>query len=448
VAGVCSQSVVCQAGQLSIGSSVPLGIGHASMDDHDQKFIQDLCMFITAFGKHHLKVVESEPSLHPHLIEALGILVQISRTEDMETFKICLEYWQWLGANLYNDMSQPGSQLVDALVLQGTAFGRDNPWAARRELYAPVLSSTRSVMITKMARPEEVLIVQDENDPESIIQEVMKDTDAIMLYKSMRETLIYLTNLDVEDTEHIMRRTLAKQVDGSEWKWETLNTLCWAIGSISGAMTEEDEKRFLVLVIKELLGLCEKKKGKENKAVIASNIMYVVGQYPRFLRQHWKFLRTVVNKLFEFMHEPHPGVQDMACETFLKISEKCKRKFVTPQIPPDPTLFIHELLDNIDKHTRDFPQSHQTQVRLSPSQSPSRFLHLHRVLASIQIIMGVRGWPSHHFLQTFYEAVGHMVSAEPDQTHREQLVMRLCAAPNVRLDPIGCAAPENSLVQL
>ena len=30
--------------------------------------------------------------------------------------------------------------------------------------------------------------------------------------------------------------------------------------------------------------------------------MYVVGQYPRFLRAHWKFLKTVVNKLFEFMH--------------------------------------------------------------------------------------------------------------------------------------------------
>ena len=37
--------------------------------------------------------------------------------------------------------------------------------------------------------------------------------------------------------------------------------------------------------------------------------MYVVGQYPRFLRAHWKFLKTVVNKLFEFMHETHPGVQ-------------------------------------------------------------------------------------------------------------------------------------------
>lgn len=38
-------------------------------------------------------------------------------------------------------------------------------------------------------------------------------------------------------------------------------------------------------------------------------VRYVVGQYPRFLRAHWKFLKTVVNKLFEFMHEMHPGVQ-------------------------------------------------------------------------------------------------------------------------------------------
>lgn len=52
----------------------------------------------------------------------------------------------------------------------------------------------------------------------------------------------------------------------------------------------------------DLLGLCEQKRGKDNKAIIASNIMYVVGQYPRFLRAHWRFLKTVVNKLFEFMH--------------------------------------------------------------------------------------------------------------------------------------------------
>lgn len=90
-----------------------------------------------------------------------------------------------------------------------------------------------------------------------------------------------------------MLEKLQYQVDGSQWSWHNLNTLCWAIGSISGAMSEEDEKRFLVTVIKDLLGLCEMKRGKDNKAVVASNIMYVVGQYPRFLRAHWKFLKTV-----------------------------------------------------------------------------------------------------------------------------------------------------------
>ncbi|KAJ3118572.1 hypothetical protein HDU96_000524 [Phlyctochytrium bullatum] len=83
--------------------------------------------------------------------------------------------------------------------------------------------------------------------------------------------------------------------------------LAWAIGSISGAMSEDAEKRFLVNFIKYLLALCEMKRGKDNKAVVASNIMYIVGQYPRFLKAHWKFLKTVVNKLFEFMHESHEG---------------------------------------------------------------------------------------------------------------------------------------------
>ena len=61
---------------------------------------------------------------------------------------------------------------------------------------------------------------------------------------------MYLTHLDYADTERIMTEKLHNQVNGTEWSWRNLNTLCWAIGSISGAMHEEDEKRFLVTVIK------------------------------------------------------------------------------------------------------------------------------------------------------------------------------------------------------
>ena len=60
---------------------------------------------------------------------------------------------------------------------------------------------------------------------------------------------------------------------GGNFSWGSLNTLCWAIGSISGSWQEEQESRFLVTVIRDLLNLCEVTRGKDNKAVIASNIM-------------------------------------------------------------------------------------------------------------------------------------------------------------------------------
>lgn len=73
-----------------------------------------------------------------------------------------------------------------------------------------------------------------------------------------------------------------------------------------------------------------------------------MGQYPRFLLAHWKFLKTVVNKLFEFMHELHPGVQDMACDTFLKISKKCRKKFTVMQ-PGEVSTFVEELLHSLPR---------------------------------------------------------------------------------------------------
>ena len=79
-----------------------------------------------------------------------------------------------------------------------------------------------------------------ENDEGEIVREFMKEIDTIVLYKSMRQLLVYLTHLDVQDTENILTEKLAKQVDGSEWSWNNLNTLCWAIGSISGAMSKSD----------------------------------------------------------------------------------------------------------------------------------------------------------------------------------------------------------------
>merc|ERR1719458_668787 len=363
-------------------------------NDAEQQFVQDLALFFCAYLKDHGSLIEKQ-QLNEPLLKSLHYLLMISEVEDVEIFKICLEYWNSLCADLYRE--SPFSSCASPLFMSRPT----NSTPQRRQFYQPVLTKVRFIMICKMAKPEEVLVV--ENDQGEVVREFMKDTDSINMYKNMRETLVYLTHLDYTDTEKIMTEKLANQVNGNEWSWKNLNTLCWAIGSISGSMHEEDEKRFLVTVIKDLLGLCEQKKGKDNKAIIASNIMYIVGQYPRFLRAHWRFLKTVVNKLFEFMHETHEGVQDMACDTFIKIALKCRRQFVQVQVG-EVMPFIDELLGGITSIICD----------LQPQQ-----------------------------VQTFYEAVGHMISASTDQQQQETLIEKYMQLPNAVWDDIINQASRN-----
>jgi len=327
------------------------------------------------------------------MIPALNYLVRISMGPNDETFKICVEFWQTFSARVFLELQQRRAPVAapSPLLLDGSAGGgpggMDAGFSADKlARYSPVLKEVRSVLISKMAKPPEVTI--KENEEGHIVRAEEEDTDELALYKMMREALIYLTHLDTGNMESIMLQSLTQEclTEGTAEHWSPtlLNRLCWAIGSISGAMHEGDEKRFLVSVIKDLLSLCEMKRGKENKAVVASNIMYVVGQYPRFLRAHWKFLKTVIFKLFEFMHETFPGVQDMAVDTFLKICQKCRKKFVTVQ-QGETMPFVEDMTSHI-------------------AQDISELEHLHQC--------------------TFFEAVGYMISAaSPDA--KERLVAEL-----------------------
>eukprot|EP00475_Leptophrys_vorax_P011138 TRINITY_DN1767_c0_g1_i4.p1 TRINITY_DN1767_c0_g1~~TRINITY_DN1767_c0_g1_i4.p1 ORF type:complete len:862 (+),score=248.53 TRINITY_DN1767_c0_g1_i4:116-2701(+) len=362
---------------------------YESGEEEAQAFVQHLSNFITACLKNHLTLLESSQAVEM-LMASLDLLLRISVIQDTVIFKICLEFWLFFVTDLYQASTKKEiNQLKSEFSFNSGALGGMKKKDPRVMHYSPVLSKLRLVMISQMAKPEEVTIVENENG--EVVREVLKDTDMITLYKTMREALIYLTNLDPEETTHIMLQKLDAQVDGSEYSWHNLNTLCWAIGSISGALSERGEKHFLVSAIRALLSLCEVKRGKNHKAIIASNIMYVVGQYPRFLKTHWRFLKTVVNKLFEFMHEKFEGVQQMACETFLKIALKCRNQFVVPQLPEDPVPYVEHMLEHLGDITRDLDAQD---------------------------------------VHTFYEALGHIVRSEARPDVRQRLVLKMMEIPN------------------
>jgi len=103
------------------------------------------------------------------------------------------------------------------------------------------------------------------------------------------------------------------------------------------------------------------------------------------------------------MHETHEGVQDMACDTFIKIAQKCRRQFVQIQVG-EVMPFIEELLSNINSIICD----------LQPQQ-----------------------------VHTFYEAVGHMISASNDTQQQEALIEKYMQLPNQVWDDIINQAAKN-----
>ena len=96
------------------------------------------------------------------------------------------------------------------------------------------------------------------------------------------------------------------------------------------------------------------------------------------------------------MHETHEGVQDMACDTFIKIAQKCRRHFVQVQLGEN-VPFIEEILNNINTIICD----------LEP-----------------------------HQVHTFYEAVGYMISAQTDLPTQDQLIEKYMHLPNAVWDSI------------
>ena len=289
--------------------------------------------------------------------KGLVYLIQCTNIPVDELFKICLEFWHfWTMDILQKTKSELfGQQGTSGNSFSGMAgFGNSMMLSfMHAQVYPEILYELRESMVNTMAKPKEVLVVIDENG--EAVEVNYDDVENIYIYEKMREIMICLTNIDTPAMDQTIQKRLDALTKGNQkLSFEELNKLCWALGSISGCMAVDDENKFVVTVVKELLNLCEKTQGKSNKALVAADIMYVVGQFPKFLTGHWPFLKTVIKKLNEFMHEKHPGVQDMASETFLKISKLTKEMFTKIHDPKTERMpYVVDLIEMIPANCKD-----------------------------------------------------------------------------------------------
>nr|CAD7393395.1 unnamed protein product [Timema cristinae] len=123
---------------------------YATGSDQEQNFIQNLAMFLCTYLKEHGTLVEKKQLLDT-LMKALHYIVLISSVEDVEIFKICLEYWNGLAADLYRE--HPSFP---------TFLGRtNNSIPPRRQFYSDVLTKVNpQISETRTLNVSETRIVE------------------------------------------------------------------------------------------------------------------------------------------------------------------------------------------------------------------------------------------------------------------------------------------------
>ncbi|KAL4493983.1 hypothetical protein ABPG72_022000 [Tetrahymena utriculariae] len=381
---------------------------HRQIDKFDS-ICTSIVIFLTSFFQTHLDWIEESANdfqnpdrvmMVESIDRGLQYIVGINEIEDENIFKTCVDFWHFFTTDFFKKTNklkntqnlnggQISNQFFNVMRLNlSPEVNNNEAMTIQKTIYPKILTQVRTIIISRMAKPQEVLIVIEEGVP---VKEELVDTENNSLYDLLKEILINLSKLDWSDMSRILLSKLEKQLDGSEWSYDNLNSLCWAIGSISGSVKSEEERALLIQVIKGLLNLTDTRKQKESKAVVASNIMYVVSQYPVFLKTNWSFLRTVVKKLFEFMGETFPGVMEMAVNTFLTVSQKCSEEFVKVQ-------------------------QEKTQVSKNQTKMNETEPYIQTLIRTIDEKAAVL---EPQYRLTFYEAIGYIINAEPDSQKQQ-----------------------------
>ena len=178
----------------AVDHSRGLGAAYGAGSDEDQDFVQNLALFLTTFLRAHLRALEADPQARRPggpLLAMLDLLASVSFVPDEEVFKICLDYWHHFVPGVYAGATAAAA-MANAAAAGSTGgfgtggFGSSPPLGGvgapssagggdvdARRLYARVLSRLRALMIARMAKPEEVIVVED---PESgtVVREAMK----------------------------------------------------------------------------------------------------------------------------------------------------------------------------------------------------------------------------------------------------------------------------------
>ncbi|AAK39825.1 chromosomal region maintenance protein CRM1 (nucleomorph) [Guillardia theta] len=189
-----------------------------------------------------------------------------------------------------------------------------------------ILINLSTILMSKFSKPIEITITNDEIG--ILFNNITKSSFSTNVYIYEKNIFNQLELIFKKELIDILNIKLKYYIDKNYLEKRVFQSICWCIGSLVNCFSQEEEKTFLVYILKLLLNSCENYNNKNKKAIIVSNIMIIIGSFPRFLNFNIKFLKTVILKLFEFIEESFSGIRDMISFVFYSICRKCYMKIL------------------------------------------------------------------------------------------------------------------------
>jgi len=209
----------------------------------NKQFIMNTITLINTIFKNRTDSMELENFSMSSFSLCNQLIVKFTSIPSIEIYKMCLTWW---------------------LQVIGKKFNFNKIGTLYRILDL-VLFDLRIIIISRMAKPEEVFIKEEENG--EIVNEKIYETETFEIYKKSKKILLFLANIDKKTTQDVILKKLNQQLILIKWNRKVLNTVSWAMGSIAEIFSPKDDisKFFFVSVLKNLLYLCELKKKKKIK---------------------------------------------------------------------------------------------------------------------------------------------------------------------------------------
>jgi exportin-1 len=129
---------------------------HKNGNSIDQEFIQILGIFLTTTFRNHIEMLEKDSELTEAIKSSHYILIEISKIEEIEVFKNCLEYWIFLCSGIYHSSKNIQNKEENFFNNRSLLLLENNNEDQRNKFYEDILSSLRTVLVSRMAKPEEV----------------------------------------------------------------------------------------------------------------------------------------------------------------------------------------------------------------------------------------------------------------------------------------------------